>query len=1178
MIRALDAIFRLARWRGATQLEQTLAAGALCVVVKIKPRRKPIANRRKSRHESRGLAHVRLLGRTWPSKLVLKIADVSDMISGSKNLIWHVLDHDGERYEDIGAVWKYSGPSTIFTPAERNVLGACSLPDGYALACAPRHTKIAGGEFSVASSSGIVKALIALFQTLYAASTLYHVRADQLDRYGFAAYGLTVTHFAVMSLLNVGAHLATPDYPSMFMLRTDTMAEAERLGGRFSGEVGRVVADQGKQGKSAIASLDTPETVTSFDETSAHMTELQVAGKVFPASPPIIVSIASLSLIMVGYFSHYRHGSSTAEQRNWILAWTFLNKLVGPFIQSAKEFDLASSQLVLDPAYGCYPENIDHIRETEYPMLSNAIYLDHAGKPPPAKSFIQRITSDMMSNLYGNSHANSASSQLSMDTIESSRRATLQLFNASPADFDVVFVANATAAIKLVIDCFRSHHNGFWYGYHKDSHTSLVGGREEATLGHHCFATDESVEHWLSDAHGLCANLPIHPDLISKSSAHMSSLVTGADSTSVNTSSRSADDNRIELFAWPAQSNMNGRRLPLSWAGMARACQSAHRYTLVDAAALVSTSTLDLSDPQTAPDFTAFSFYKMFGFPEIGALIVRKESAHVLQRRKYFGGGTVDMVSCLEDQWHVAKTSTVHSALEDGTIPIHNIAAIRTAIDVHRKLYGSFANTSRHTHRLMQRLVEALQSLQHANGRQMCVLYNSSDEESKQGPIVAFNVADSDGVLISCTEVERLAGLHNIHIRSGGLCNPGGVADSLGLSSQDLKRSLSAGYKCGTEHDIVNGKSMGMLRASFGAMSNDADVSAFIDFIKDNFRIQNHLPITADKSNCLSDSPELAQAQAQVKDLIVYPIKSCSGFSIPPHHSWPMQPHGLKWDRQWCIVDSATGNLLTQKRCPRMALIKPILDLENRVLLVELDDVSSSPRKLYKHGFKPYFTLCLQCVDCDIATKRANSDACNEHQCRSTDDKNITELLNQFLGRSCHLAHSSIPNGKQGDSSTRPKIDSCLEGRSSSRSLSNESPILAIMEQSVMELNDQIEKRRPGTAPVSANAFRPNIVFTAQANPFDEDDWSKLKCVRNRGPSFDVLGSCRRCQVACTDVSTGKRRPDAEPLATLLQNKRSHVSGAWFGVHLRAIGNHDGFIQIGDIYDVCERDSRASNT
>ncbi|KAL9081983.1 MAG: hypothetical protein Q9159_006830 [Coniocarpon cinnabarinum] len=998
---------------------------------------------------------------------------------------------DGERYEDIGAVWKYSGPN------------------GYALACAPRHTKIAGGEFSVASSSGIVKALIALFQTLYAASTLYHVRADQLDRYGFAAYGLTVTHFAVMSLLNVGAHLATPDYPSMFMLRTDTMAEAERLGGRFSGEVGRVVADQGKQGKSAIASLDTPETVTSFDETSAHMTELQVAGKVFPASPPIIVDSRSEKENFATPDSKHLSGRTETTE-------------------CAHASVSRSSQLVLDPAYGCYPENIDHIRETEYPMLSNAIYLDHAGKPPPAKSFIQRITSDMMSNLYGNSHANSASSQLSMDTIESSRRATLQLFNASPADFDVVFVANATAAIKLVIDCFRSHHNGFWYGYHKDSHTSLVGGREEATLGHHCFATDESVEHWLSDAHGLCANLPIHPDLISKSSAHMSSLVTGADSTSVNTSSRSADDNRIELFAWPAQSNMNGRRLPLSWAGMARACQSAHRYTLVDAAALVSTSTLDLSDPQTAPDFTAFSFYKMFGFPEIGALIVRKESAHVLQRRKYFGGGTVDMVSCLEDQWHVAKTSTVHSALEDGTIPIHNIAAIRTAIDVHRKLYDSFANTSRHTHRLMQRLVEALQSLQHANGRQMCVLYNSSDEESKQGPIVAFNVADSDGVLISCTEVERLAGLHNIHIRSGGLCNPGGVADSLGLSSQDLKRSLSAGYKCGTEHDIVNGKSMGMLRASFGAMSNDADVSAFIDFIKDNFRIQNHLPITADKSNCLSDSPELAQAQAQVKDLIVYPIKSCSGFSIPPHHSWPMQPHGLKWDRQWCIVDSATGNLLTQKRCPRMALIKPILDLENRVLLVELDDVS--------------------------------------------------KLLNQFLGRSCHLAHSSIPNGKQGDSSTRPKIDSCLEGRSSSRSLSNESPILAIMEQSVMELNDQIEKRRPGTAPVSANAFRPNIVFTAQANPFDEDDWSKLKCVRNRGPSFDVLGSCRRCQVACTDVSTGKRRPDAEPLATLLQNKRSHVSGAWFGVHLRAIGNHDGFIQIGDIYDVCERDSRASNT
>ena len=51
----------------------------------------------------------------------------------------------------------------------------------------------------------------------------------------------------------------------------------------------------------------------------------------------------------------------------------------------------------------------------------------------------------------------------------------------------------------------------------------------------------------------------------------------------------------------------------------------------------------------------ALSFYKIFGFPNIGALIVRKDSAHVLESRKYFGGGTVEMIIAVNDTWHAKK-------------------------------------------------------------------------------------------------------------------------------------------------------------------------------------------------------------------------------------------------------------------------------------------------------------------------------------------------------------------------------------------------------------------------------------------------------------------------------------------------------------------------------------------
>ena len=82
------------------------------------------------------------------------------------------------------------------------------------------------------------------------------------------------------------------------------------------------------------------------------------------------------------------------------------------------------------------------------------------------------------------------------------------------------------------------------------------------------------------------------------------------------------------LFAYPAQSNFSGRRYPLEWAnavhcgsdvlntlsGMQRKHRTCpHWYVLLDAAALLTTSTLDLS--LYKPDFVVLSFYKMFGFP-----------------------------------------------------------------------------------------------------------------------------------------------------------------------------------------------------------------------------------------------------------------------------------------------------------------------------------------------------------------------------------------------------------------------------------------------------------------------------------------------------------------------------------------------------------------------------------
>lgn len=426
----------------------------------------------------------------------------------------------------------------------------------------------------------------------------------------------------------------------------------------------------------------------------------------------------------------------------------------------------------------------------------------------------------MNCNLWGNPHSKSPSSILSTDVIESTRLQALEFFRADPEHYDLIFVANATAAIKLVMDCLSNHSRraAAWYGYHVDSHTSIVGVRETAGGAYDCVKSDKEVDDWIRSRH------------------------------SQKVRERSLKDSsfggRIGLFAYPAQSNMNGRRLPLSWSGGIRSSNtpSSQIFTLLDAAAYVTTAQLDLSDSNNAPDFIALSFYKIFGFPDLGALIVRKASGHVLSERCYFGGGTVDMVITGTNSgmspaaWHAKKSTSLHEMLEDGTPAFHSILALNLALKAHQRLFGSMENVSKHTCNLISILYEKMSSLSHANGLLVCKIYEGVPSRygasRHQGPTVAFNVRNSSGEWIGKSDLERLAILNNIQLRTGGVCNPGGIASALEMSPQEMRNNFDEGLRCGDELDVINGKPTGIIRVSLGAMSSMEDIEKFMVFMQ----------------------------------------------------------------------------------------------------------------------------------------------------------------------------------------------------------------------------------------------------------------------------------------------------------------------------------------------------------
>ncbi|KAJ5669160.1 Molybdenum cofactor sulfurase [Penicillium macrosclerotiorum] len=781
-----------------------------------------------------------------------------------------------------------------------------------------------------------------------------------------------------------------------------------------------------------------------------------------------------------------------------------------------------------------YSDDVDKIREQEYPLLNalmaslETTYVDHAGTTPYAKSMIEAFSRHMTSNLFGNPHSMSLSSQLSTQRTDDIRLRVLRFFNADPTEFDLVFVANATAAIKLVADSFRdSDYRGFWYGYHIDAHTSLVGVRELADMGHQCFQSDAEVESWIPELASTPTKAP-------------------------------------RLFAFPAQSNMNGRRLPLRWCEKIRSAAetcSGNVYTLLDAASFVSTAPLDLGPSGCAPDFTALSFYKIFGFPDLGALIVRKSAARVFERRKFFGGGTVDMVIAAGAQWHAKKETSIHERLEDGTLPFHSIIALDAALDTHERLYGSMANISSHTGFLAKRLYDRLSVLTHWNQTNVCQIYQNNSVYGcplTQGPIIAFNLRNSKGEWIPKTEVEKLATVQNLQLRSGSVCNPGGTAHSLGWTGADLRRHYSTGLRCGDAHDILSGRPTGILRVSLGAMTNMKDIDSVVDFIEE-FYVEKIPPIVA--LNPPLEEHDIVGRHFYIESLSVFPIKSCGAFKIPEGKRWEVKREGLAWDREWCLIHQGTGTALNQKRYPRMALIRPAIDLDRGVLRITCGVLTEQVSLEISLGWEDMSLVSTSLCPSSKRTSTVCGDQISLHAYASPV---VSAFFSDFLGVPCTLAR--FPTQTTNRYSRPPRISNRWKSkfrkfimpgsfppdlpppvRESGQNpllLSNEMPILVVSRSSVNRLNETIKastKYGAGSKAVAADVFRGNIVVAERLaqlgdseQPYAEDHWAEIRI----GPDqlrIDMLDACQRCQMVCIDQFTGLRRD--EPFSTLAKTR-----------------------------------------
>jgi selenocysteine lyase/cysteine desulfurase len=428
----------------------------------------------------------------------------------------------------------------------------------------------------------------------------------------------------------------------------------------------------------------------------------------------------------------------------------------------------------------------DELRRSEFARLDAqcCAYLDYAGSALYASSQVQAQTQLLADGVFGNPHSEHAPSRDSSALIAAARRATLAWFDVDEDTHALCFVANASAAIKLVAESYPfSAQRGL--ALTADNHNSVNGMREYA-----------------GRARAAVRVLPIDAALrLVEPAAHLAD----------------AARHGPGLLAFPAQSNFSGVKHSLSLVDTA---QSLGWDVLLDAAAYVPSNRLSLRD--CPAQFTAISFYKMFGLPTgVGALIARRDALATLQR-PWFAGGTVDYASVQHGR-HLLRAG--EEGFEDGTPNFLGIAAIPAGLAVLERV--GVERLQRRLLGLTAHFESALRAMQHRNGRPLLRLYGA-EALNDRGATVAFNVLRSDGSVVPYLEVEQRARSAGVALRGGCFCNPGAAETAFGFAADATARcfgSLGERFTVARFSACLGSDTaVGALRASFGSATNEADI------------------------------------------------------------------------------------------------------------------------------------------------------------------------------------------------------------------------------------------------------------------------------------------------------------------------------------------------------------------
>ncbi|TKA53203.1 hypothetical protein B0A53_04059 [Rhodotorula sp. CCFEE 5036] len=614
----------------------------------------------------------------------------------------------------------------------------------------------------------------------------------------------------------------------------------------------------------------------------------------------------------------------------------------------------------------------------EYPALKDSIYLDHAAAPPAPATPLATFAASLQSQLLSNPHSSTTAGVQTALVIDRTRTRVLQdLFNVPDdrlAEWDVVFThGGATQGIKMIGDSWdwdAENEETAALEYLVESHTSLVGLRGYPLARGRIVKAHQTPSALLQSAAAQSRStspptLYAYPAQCNATGARLG-LRYAAQIKRANPNARIL----VDAAAYSSTSVLDLGAIP---------AEEAPDFVVASIYKIFGfpTSLGVLLVRRASAHLLTHSPY--FGGGTISSLSLSTPFSHVPRVRPSSSSPSEASISASSAP--DASKTDIHTILEAGTPPFLEIVALSHALDWLDEITQGegLGAVSRRTKRLRDALVSQLRALRHADGSEVFVEHSAfraglaeGPETTdavvleEPGPILGFSLRlsgqlpesasshRSDGSFSSSHKIEdyrtafvghvalsRLALVNGIALRSGGLCNTGAWTRIWGMGDAELCELEKSGRKCWDEEEFAPFapyRPLGITRVSLGLASTMADVSAFVSFVK-KFFVQTSVPrrplLPSESTSSQDQTSATHVRKAKLTEVMLYPIKSCAAQSVPGGSSWPLTRSGLLYDREYMLVSASTGRALSQKRYPRMALIRPRIDLDRGELVVE---------------------------------------------------------------------------------------------------------------------------------------------------------------------------------------------------------------------------------------------------